>query len=154
MTNVKLVCGGCKSEAILDIEKFRKNTNKFSKLELSEMYHRLVCSKCDKKEPDLYYDGKIVIESKNLKYCVVCNFPIIKDRLDAFPETNMCSAKCVELQEEVSNKIAEAWPQPPDDKKICNKCGNPTVVRMNSKTGEFFIGCSQFPYCWSKSKFD
>ena len=62
---------------------------------------------------------KIIFESRNLKYCVVCNFPITKDRLDAFSETNICSAKCVELQEEVFKKTAEPWPQPPDDKKIC-----------------------------------
>ena len=154
MINVKLVCVGCKWEKISDIEKFRENTNKFSILELSKIYHRFICSKCDKREPEVYYEEKIVFESRNLKYCVVCNFPITKDRLDAFSETNMCSAKCVELQEEVSKKYAEAWPQPPDDKKICKKCGNHTVVRMNSKTGEYFIGCSQFPNCWSRSKFD
>ena len=35
------------------------------------------------------------------------------------------------------------------DEYECLKCGSQMVLRTNSKTGEQFYGCSQFPKCWS-----
>jgi len=34
-----------------------------------------------------------------------------------------------------------------DQIMICNKCGNPMVVRENSKTGNKFYGCTGYPDC-------
>lgn len=30
---------------------------------------------------------------------------------------------------------------------LCEKCGSPLVKRVNSYTGEEFLGCSAFPKC-------
>ena len=107
------------------------------------LYFRLRCSKCSKKNLEIFLKNKLLFEKDNLKICKNCNLPISIPRLQTLPETNVCGAHCVEQ----INKAAKYVPPPPtvpNNKKI-GKCGH----RMEVRFGPYgwFLGCSKYPSC-------
>ncbi len=116
---------------------------------IHRFYKRLKCAGCKKKKSSMWSkDGTLLIDGNNVTYCTVCNYPIIQPRLDASPGTTTCVV-CAEPKPVRHPHPPVKLPTIPPELKKCSK-GHRTEIRMNNTTGEFFIGCSEFPSCWWK----
>ena len=82
-----------------------------------------------------------------MKSCSNCGNKIPQQRLDLFPETNLCSAKCINSITEFEKNLHldAAPPAPTGEKAICAKCQSRLEVRKGP-TG-WFLGCTRYPLC-------
>ena len=144
---VKIKCVKCTNSKSVNFSKEDKQL--YNQLEISNIseLNRLVltlyCKKCNTKRPNIYLDEKLVFDQDNLKICFHCNLPISNQRLETFPNTNLCSSSCVEDVDKIS-KIIPPPPALPEKEKI-GRCGHQMEVRFG-KHG-WFIGCSKYPSC-------
>ena len=144
---IKIKCTECNHTKSIIFSK--KNNNLINQLnidnvsELNKLALNLCCIKCSTKRPDIYLDGDLVFDQENIKICSHCNLPISKQRLNAMPGTNLCSATCVEDVDTIS-KIVPPPPSLPEREKI-GRCGHQMEVRYG-KHG-WFLGCSKYPSC-------
>ena len=138
-----MVCGHCASmDRKLLEDRFRKAlTHQY----WQEIAQRFICSICLSKKVTVHDEQGRFFAA--IRYCHRCGTTIPSARLDAVPDTQLC-VDCVKDIEERHPR--SHWPQPPAHLKLCPRCKNPTIVRQNSDTGEFFVGCTRFPRCfWS-----
>ena len=83
----------------------------------------------------------------SMSICTNCGNEIPKQRLDLFPETNLCSAKCIEniIESEKNVHLDAAPPAPTGEKATCPRCKSRLEVRKGP-TG-WFLGCTRYPMC-------
>ncbi len=112
-------------------------------------FKSFVCSKCKRKHLKVFHDGTLTIDSNNLILCESCSRPVIYQRYEICPE-KICIT-CAEDKEKPKIPSPVKLPRIPEKYKKCPK-GHYTEIRQNKETGEFFIGCSEFPKCfWTKA---
>ena len=82
-----------------------------------------------------------------MRNCSNCGNAITRQRLDLFPETNLCSAKCIEniIETEKNTHVDAVPPAPTGEKATCPRCRSRLEVRKGP-TG-WFLGCTKFPRC-------
>jgi len=151
---VKVVCLECGEENAVDLNNHSLDGAVVDLTNIHGFYKRLSCKSCGEKRCSMWsIDGTLLIDGRNVMSCAVCKYPIIEPRLDASPGTDKC-VLCAAPQPErhphvklptIQDKFTV--PEIPDKLRKCPK-GHRTEIRMNNTTGEFFIGCSEFPKCW------
>ena len=85
--------------------------------------------------------------TQDLKYCINCGGEIKLARLKIFPNTNICSAKCVEI---LTNKDETIF-NLENSQTVSDKCPKHKVnlvQRIAKKSGEIFYGCPKYPNCF------
>jgi len=88
------------------------------------------------------------IDPAAITACRACGRPIPLPRLEALPDTNVCTP-CAE--DGAKPPAPPPYPQPPAGMRNCPRCGNPTIVRQSSEDQGFFLGCTSFPKCrWTR----
>lgn len=144
---IKIVCSKCSNEKKVifsnDDNNLLNSLNISRVSNLNKIVLSLFCKECGSKRPNVFLDKKLVFDQDNLKICNHCNLPISNQRLEAFPNTNLCSASCVEDVDTIS-KIVPPPPSLPEREKI-GRCGHQMEVRYG-KHG-WFLGCSKYPSC-------
>ncbi len=154
------VCVACKQSTDLDLDlksdEFGITVDENS---VNQIYETLFCDHCEAATIKLMRaDGITLIDPKNITPCSNCGNPILIPRLEAQPDTNICTFCLLALEEDDPDK--KHRPEPirfdadliPKELKQCPKCGSRTLLRKNRKTGERFIGCLAFPVCHWTSK--
>ncbi len=91
------------------------------------------------------------IDPAAITACRACGRPIPLPRLEALPDTNVCTP-CAE--DGAKPPAPPPYPQPPAGMRNCPRCGNPTIVRQSSEDRGFFPGCTSFPKCRWTQPFD
>ena len=85
--------------------------------------------------------------TQDLKYCINCGGEIKLARLKIFPNTNICSAKCVEILKNKDETIFNLE----NSQTVSDKCPKHKinlVQRIAKKSGEIFYGCPKYPKCF------
>ena len=149
ISTIKVGCLECGKESTVILKDHSLDDTQIDLTNIHSFYNRLKCTGCKKKKSSMWSkDGTLLIAGNNVTYCTVCNYPIIQPRLDASPGTTTCVV-CAEPKPVRHPHPPVKLPTIPPELKKCSK-GHRTEIRMNNTTGEFFIGCSEFPSCWWK----
>lgn len=115
---------------------------------VASLWPRLVCENRHRRSARLYEgknrNGRLLIDPQAQVFCGACGLPIILPRLETLPATSFCTACACDA---MLTRNSPHWPQPPPGLTKCNR-GHSTIIRQNGVTGDFFVGCSQFPKCW------
>ena len=88
------------------------------------------------------------------KKCIRCGGFISPEKLEFFPDTNICSAQCanrvIENEESVQKKIDNIQTQNISENQPNSKCNKCDGIKLPRK-GPWgtFLGCSNFPKCKS-----
>ena len=91
--------------------------------------------------------GRLLFDRANARRCSSCKEFIPLPRLEAIPQTGLCT-ECARAGEQ--ELPAAPYPLPPREYAKCGRCGAATVMRQNSGDLSWFVGCSEFPKChWS-----
>ena len=152
-----IVCANCQNSRVFYnpipfIE--NKLTDKIIKInniaELNTLFFKFLCSKCNKRIPEIYLNDDLLFDINNLKLCINCNLPISLSRLKTFPDTNICTANCVDQIDKSAN-IVPPTPTIPESKRV-GKCGH----IMDLRFGPFgwFLGCTKYPSCKNTDNLD
>ena len=140
----KINCLNCGHETSKELPYDYKDINIVIKL--------FFCSKCRSKEIELYsLNGDLIYTSKHVVLCEDCENPIIEPRLKCVPDTKLC-VLC-QTGETIKNKINELE-QEMLSTSTCPWCGSFLIKRINSYTGEPFLGCSDYPHCTYTDNYD
>ena len=115
---IKIKCAECNHAKSITFSE--KNNNLINQLNIDnvselQISFKFCCIKCSTKRPDIYLDGDLVFDQENLKICSHCNLPISKQRLNAMPGTNLCSASCEDV--DTISKIVPPPPSLPEKEK-------------------------------------
>ena len=147
ISTVKLRCLICGKEATKILEKHSVDDSEVTLATIHVFYDRAKCSHCDDKVISMWSaDNVLLIDGKNKTLCSGCNLPIIHPRLELKPFEG--SPTCVVCAEPKKHRDPQVkWPEVPPEYRVCSK-GHRTEIRRNSQTGEFFVGCTEFPICW------
>ena len=157
--SLKVVCSECNHTKVLhsgDLEKILGSGVKVTTV--NQFYGKLTCSACSSKAIRVSdANDRLLIDPEHYSECRRCGLPIEYPRIQALPETNVC-ADCASDTTEKSPKTHQ--PEPikfdseliPEHLKKCPSCGKATILRMNRRTKERFVGCSSFPRCRLTSK--
>jgi hypothetical protein len=145
MTEFACQCADCRHETAL------KSADLYTYLgappnlkNINQIFKRLVCQECRSKNVRLLtVQGDLLLNSESLP-CRCCGNLILEPRRKALPETFLCTL-CAEENERPA--VPSPYPKPPLELTKCPRCGAPTVVRENSKSGSYFFGCTSFPRC-------
>ncbi len=113
---------------------------------------RFRCYRCGERGEQLIHDDKerLLYDPERVRYCTGCGEIIPYARIQAFPESKLCTA-CITSGS--GPQAAEPYPQPDAEDSICPRCGEPTAMYQNKRFKNWFVGCSTFPKCrWSKGR--
>lgn len=146
INQLRLECVSCNHEGVVMADVLEEKLGEeLTVNNVSAIYNQFSCAECQQSSVRIYDDtDRLLIDPENIAPCYVCHSPIVAPRLEAQPETNVCTV-CAE--ENARPPVDPPYPQPPADQKICPRCGNPTVVRQNSQDLNYFLGCTSFPKC-------
>ena len=140
---IQIICVDCKNNKYLNSATLENEFGIENFAQVNLLYFKLRCSKCSKKNIEIFLNNKLLFERDNLKICKNCNLPISITRLQTLPETNVCGPHCVEQINKAAKYVPPA-PTVPNNKKV-GKCGH----RMEVRFGPYgwFLGCSKYPNC-------
>lgn len=149
LTSVLLRCVDCPREAVLTNDVFKDVTHEaLEYASVANVWPRMHCKVCKSHRVAVFgEDHRLLIHPDLGRACEKCDKPILLPRLQAVPDARTC-ASCA-ADREYDNKKRDAYvPQPPQRLAKCPCAVHaPTVVRKNSKTGNLFVGCSEYPRC-------
>lgn len=141
-------CGEKASLSSLDLSEFLDDD--LSVAAAMQLASRFRCAKCMARGDQQIWDDRerLLFDPERTRGCVNCGELIPYARIEAMPDTNLCTQCALEGAQPES---APPHPQPPPDLRTCPRCGAPTAMYQNSKFKNWFVGCSTFPKChWSK----
>ena len=138
MNDKKLFCLDCKHlkfftdnelTEILDTTNLEKS--------ICRLYGKVICEKCDSSNLSLSSSetGVAYFDSRNLRLCKVCNFPISLRRLDVQPYATTCVI-CSSYEAEEINKKPMI--------KECPKCFSPLFYFRNISNNSEYINCINY----------
>ena len=153
LESIVVECPGCDRQATIDATLLEARLDRpLSVNSVGQLYGRLRCSGRGSREVRIGDAvGRALIDPAATTLCRACGYPIPLPRLEALPDTNICTP----CAEDGAKPLAPPpYPQPPADKRECPRCGRPTIVRQNSENQGFFLGCASFPKCRWTGPFD
>lgn len=151
LDSIVVECPACDRQATIEAETLEGRLDPpLSVNSVGQLYGRLRCSGCGSREIRIRdAAGRALIDPAAITLCRACGCPIPLPRLQALPDTNMCTP-CA--KNAAKPPAPPPYPQPPADRRDCPRCGRPTIVRQNSEDQGFFLGCTSFPACrWTEA---
>lgn len=157
--NLKVECSDCshiKTIRADDLEKMVGHEIKVTTV--NRFYEKLTCGSCSGKAIRVWdANDRLLIDPEHYSECRQCGLAIEYPRIQALPGTNICAGCASDITDE---RPKTHQPEPiqfdaeriPERLKKCPTCSKKTILRMNRRTGERFVGCSGFPGCrWTSS---
>lgn len=149
LEHLELICENCKHTGTLRKDLLKKELDEAPTLKnINQLYPEFVCKECKSKAVEVRDDkSNVLIDPKNIKRCSHCALPILIPRQNALKGVSLCEL-CSEEKELPERH--EPWPRPPKEFSSCPVCLKKTgktiatEIRENTKTGKYFIGCSQY----------
>ena len=138
-----LICGQKKNVTREKFENFFYQSHQIeltlNLLNINKIYTRIKCKDCQSDSMNIYdSNDQLVIDGNKLRFCKICKYPISLNRMNFFPNTNICSAKCAKESDGSLPPLDS--PSIPRHKSKCLRCANETLVAYG-RDG-WYICCS------------
>jgi len=142
--HLELTCTHCDHKGAVDGKALSDRLNEpLTYANIAELSGEFKYSACGSKAILINDDQcELLLDSSNTRLCQACEKPIIFPRLQSLPGTSLCHT-CAEEGEQP--ELTSPYPTPPPELSKCPRCESPSIVRENSETEIYFIGCTSFP---------